>query len=203
MEKIIHDTIYVVKDLLIKTQSVSNSSSLDETYKIAMICIACFNLVFAVYIFVVKNKKDHNTNEKNRRINLLKTLILDNNLKYLYQYFEEIDNETIKLKVANLTIADKRAINDAILEKGKFFRFKFIDSLNAIDNLMYRGFISKIDNLQDGFTESIFDPGINLSHKPMFEEKITKNIVETKTFLIKLLFEYTGEQSPVHHIGSN
>ena len=195
MEKFIHDTIHVVKTISINNFPIENTSSLDETYKIAMICIACFNLIFAIYIFIVKNKKDHNTNEKNRKINLLKTLILDNNLKFLYQYFEEIDNDTIKLKVADLTIEQRKVINDSILEKGKLFRFKFIDSLNAIDNVMYKGFISNVDKLQDSITESIFDAGINLSHKPMFEEKITKTIVETKTILIKLIFNYNGEKT--------
>ena len=60
---------------------------------------------------------------------------------------------------------------------------------------MYKGFISNVDNLQDSITESIFDSGINLNHKPMFEEKIIKKVVETKTILIKLIFNYNGEKT--------
>ena len=42
-------------------------------------------------------------------------------------------------------------------------------------------------------TNNIFDEGINLSHAPKFEELIINEITNTKTHIIKLLFEYSGE----------
>lgn len=193
MEKHIVDTIVVVKHTIAVTPPISNSFPLDTIYKIAMIFIAIFNVVFAVYIFVVKSKKDDHSNEKNRKINLLKTLILDYNLEHLYCYFELIDKETLKLQQPDLSNEDKKVINDKILENGKFIRIKFIDTLSAINKSLYDNLIDLIDKMQDSFTESIFDEGINLNHKPKFEEKVTKTIQETKTNVIKSLFNYKGE----------
>jgi hypothetical protein len=193
MEKHLIDTLVVIKQTLAVAPNTANSFPLDTIYKISMIFIAVFNVVFAVYIFLVKSRKDDHSNEKNRKINLLKTLILDYNLEHLYDYFEQIDVETRKLIQLDLSNDEKKIINDKILENGKFIRIKFIDILSAINKSLYDNLIILIDKMQDSFTESIFDEGINLNHKPKFEEKITKIIQETKTSTIKLLFNYKGE----------
>lgn len=177
----------------IVSQSQDNVLSLDGFYKISMICIACFNLCFAIYIFFVKIRKDNDANEKNRKISLLKSLVLDYNMVNLYEFFDFIDVETKKLQQLDLSDIQKKTINDKLIEYGKVLRQKFTDTLIAIDKKLYDEIIKSTDNLLDNFTEHIFDEGIILSHIPMFEQKITKSIFETKTNIIKLLFNYKGE----------
>lgn len=58
----------------------------DLFYKLATVLIALFNVGFAVYIYRTKDKKEDDNKEADRRIGLLKTLILDYNLKHVYSF---------------------------------------------------------------------------------------------------------------------
>jgi len=194
MENNILDTIAIVQQTCnAVNQSLTNRSVLDTIYKIAMICIAFFNIFFAIYIFNFKNRKDDYANERNRKIGLLKSLVLDHNMKYLYDFFENIDKEVQALKLLNININEKRNTNDNLINLGIILRQNFIDTLIAIDKGLYTDIILTTDNLLDTLTENIFDEGINLSHLPMFEQKITKLITENKTSIIKTLFSYKGD----------
>lgn len=124
---------------------------------------------------------------------MLKSLVLDHNMKYLYEFFENVDAEVQALKQINLSIVDKRKTNDNLIGLGKILRQKFLDTLLAIDKKLYDSTISITDNLIDTITENIFNEGINLNHIPMFEQKITILITNSKTNIIKKLFDYKGD----------
>lgn len=187
------DSIHVIKQTIEVSSPLQNISILDTIYKIATVCIAFINVCLVIYIFVRNNNKDNKNSEKNRKMSLLKTLILDYNMKYLYLFFEDLRKETNKLTVANLSNDAKREINEKLLLYGNELRQKFIDSFLAIDSKLYDNILHSIDILLDNMTNSIFDEGINLSHAPKFEELIINKITNTKTHIIKLLFEYSGE----------
>ncbi len=169
-----------------------DGSSLDIIYKIAMIFIAGFNVAFAIYIFGAKNRIDKVSNESNRKISLLKTLVLDYGLDHFYTFFDNIDKETQKLHDKGLSITDGKEICDSLFLLGKIFRQKFADTFLAIDKNLYEGIIKNSDHLIDNITELIFDDKVVLSNMPIFDEKITKEISSTKTSIIKLLFNYKG-----------
>lgn len=187
------DSIHVIKQTIEVSSPLQNISILDTIYKIATVCIAFINVCLVIYIFVRNNNKDNKNSEKNRKMSLLKTLILDYNMKYLYLFFEDLRKETNKLTVANLNNDAKREINEKLLLYGNELRQKFIDPFLAIDSKLYDNILHSIDILLDNMTNSIFDEGINLSHAPKFEELIINKITNTKTHIIKLLFEYSGE----------
>ena len=187
------DSIHVIKQTIEVSSPLQNISILDTIYKIATVCIAFINVCLVIYIFVRNNNKDNKNSEKNRKMSLLKTLILDYNMKYLYLFFEDLRKETNKLTVANLSNDAKRELNEKLLLYGNELRQKFIDPFLAIDSKLYDNILHSIDILLDNMTNSIFDEGINLSHAPKFEELIINKITNTKTHIIKLLFEYSGE----------
>lgn len=92
------DSISVVKDSLCSIatpspvlQEVHWTDWLDIVYKIAMVLIALFNIWFAITIHKLKNKKEDNFKEADRKIALLKTLILDYNLKFVYDFFDSLE----------------------------------------------------------------------------------------------------------------
>lgn len=120
-------------------------------------------------------------------------MILDYNMQHLYQFFEDLKIESKKLTVNNLDDVAKKEINEKMLSYGNELRQKFIDPFLAIDSNLYNNILHSVDELQDSMTNTIFDEGINLSHAPKFNELITSEITKTKTQIIKLLFEYSGE----------
>lgn len=165
---------------------------LDIGFKCATICIALFNAFFAVKIFWLKTEKDDNEKERDRKIQLLKTLILDHNLKYYYSIFDEIDTELDKLKQDGLSDAQKGEIDSNIGSLFIKLRRKFYDSLLAIDKQLYETIKGHADELQTHLTNNIFDQGINLSHMPKFDELISEKVTVTKTEITRILFGYRG-----------
>ncbi|GET34641.1 hypothetical protein PbJCM13498_35040 [Prolixibacter bellariivorans] len=168
-------------------------SLIEHLYSSATVIIALANLLLVIYIFSKNNTKDKNTNEKNRKINLLKTLVLDYNISKFYSFFTDVSEKTKLVNVRGLSMEDRAKINDEINDLATDFRQSFIDLFIAIDNKLYDDILKKTDLLIDGLTNTIFDEGINLAHKPKFEESITKEIRLSKTEIIRTMFSYSGE----------
>lgn len=82
--------------------------------KIATVCIAICNLILTVKFFNFKNKKEDVDKENDRRIQWLKSLILDHNLKHFYAFFDALNIELNKLKINGLSDDDKNLINSGI-----------------------------------------------------------------------------------------
>lgn len=166
---------------------------LEHLFSFSTLIIAIANAFLVYYIFRKNSTKDYDNNEKNRKINLLKTLVLDYNMDKLYSFYQEVCKNTESLKTKNISEKDKCSINEKIKDLATNHRQNFIDLFLGIESSLYDKMISQMDKLIDGLTETIFDEGINLSHEPKFEECITKVIKENKTGVIKILFSYSGE----------
>jgi hypothetical protein len=173
-------------------QVIDYMNILDIAFKAATVCIAGFNVFFAVKIFRLKDKKDETEKERDRKIQLLKTLVLDHNLKNYHSIFDDIETQLVLLQQPNLTNDNKQIIDTSIADLFIQLRGKFYDSLLAIDDSLYESIKGKADALQTHFTETIFDPGINLTHMPKFDELISQKMTTTKTEIIKKLFNYRG-----------
>ena len=175
-------------------QPEQTTDYLDIGFKSATICIALFNAYFAIKIFEDKSKKDDTEKERDRKIQLLKTLVLDHSFINFYTIFDEIEVDLLKLKQPNLTDTDKQAIDSNIQVLFIKLRRKFYDSLLAIDETLYDNILNKCDDLQSHFSLTIFDQGVNLSHVPKYDELINEKLIDTKTEIIKTLFGYRGGQ---------
>lgn len=165
---------------------------LDIAFKSATICIAIFNAYFAIKIFKSKNKKDDTEKERDRKIQLLKTLVLDHNFKYFYSIFDEIECELSKLKNPKLTDQDKQSIESNIQDLFISLRRNFYDSLLAIEETLYDNIKNKCDELQSHLSLTIFDQGVNSSHTPKYDDLINEKLIDAKTEIIKTLFGYRG-----------
>lgn len=180
-------------DIVTQPENVIDYMSiLDIAFKAATVCMAGFNVYFAVKIFRLKDKKDDTEKERDRKIQLLKTLVLDHNLKNYHTIFDEIEQQLILLKQPNLSTINKQTIDSQIADCFIQLRGKFYDALLAIDDNLYESIKDKADCLQTHLTETIFDPGINLIHQPKYDELITQKMTTTKTEIIRKLFNYRG-----------
>ena len=184
-----------MEHLLLTVSQVQNQSELsfsliiDYAYKISMVVIAVVN-AFLLFFRNRKNDKKNATNkEKDRKIMLLKTLILDYNLQFFYKTFETIEKELAVLK--------QRDCNKAELEPKLQSLFnelfeKFIYFISAVDTKLYEELRDKCDHCRDTLIENIADEGVNLWAEHQYTQKI-KNVVEgDKQKMIALLFGYKG-----------
>ena len=139
-----------------------------------------------------KSKKaDIEKNEQNRRLELFKTLVLDQNMKVFYKFYDDFTVESEKLLTAD-TLESKKEIDQILQEQTRYFRQRFTNILSAIDEQLYKDILNATDSLMDPITEAIFDQGINLAHKPKFEEKVSKVISDNQVKMIKILYHYNG-----------
>lgn len=174
------------------------STDYTEILKLAVPIVSLFfNLAVTIYFFYFKNKKEDIETERKIALDWFKTLILDNNLTFFHEFFDNTEKELQKLKSQNGLTPEqienlKVTINEQIKDFQTIFRVKFIDSLLAVDPNIYNNLIKISDEMIDNFTIRLFDPGINLNHPPKFEEIVTKQLSQTKTAMIKELFKFKG-----------
>ena len=180
-------------EVIIQPETATNwMSILDIAFKSATICIAGFNALFAVKIFRLKNEIDDTEKERDRKIQLLKTLVLDHNLKNYHSILESIEFQLSSLQKLGISDEDKKVIDTKIGDLFIQLRSKFYDSLLAIDDTLYESIKTKADDLQTYLTDTIFDAGINLAYQPKYDELITQKLTTTKTEIIKTIFSYRG-----------
>lgn len=190
------NSISVVKDTLCSIatpppvlQEAHCIDWLDVVYKIAMILIAFFNAWFAFTIHKSKNKKEDHFKEADRKIALLKTLILDYNLKFVYDFFDDLELHLNELKKED---ADKRKIESDIQADFKRLNEKFINLLSAVDNELYGKILQIGDNCRDQLVSNIGDAGVNLYVESQYANLIKKPYEYVKKEMLKVLFNYKG-----------
>jgi len=163
----------------------------DFLFKVATMFIALFNVGFAILIFRSKTRKDDTDKEKDRKLSLLKTLVLDHNLKNFYSFFDDLESKLSELKKA-LSDEEKSVIDSAVSDKFVKLRIQFINLFLAVDKDLYKSILDKMDSLQEYITKSIFDAGVNLNHDPKYNEIIANPLSDKKTDILAMLFQYRG-----------
>ena len=174
-------------------QEIPTEPMLDIISKVSSIVIALFSLFFTIYIFWYQNKKSKENNADSRKRDSMKTIILEHNLTWLFSFFDTVQNEIKVVNIMVLSDSEKEVLNDKLQDELKNIRLKFTDLLLAVDKDLYENIKNSLDDLIDDLTESMFDEGINLTHKPKFEEKIISSISRYKTDIIKTLYDYNKE----------
>ncbi len=163
---------------------------LDIFYKVATVAIALFNAWYAISIFKLKDKKEDENKEADRKIGLLKTLILDYNLKYVYNFFDYLEGILSVLKNKD---TDKKNIEQIIQRLFKDLNEKFIYFLSAIDKNLYQKILDRSDNFRDKLVANIGDEGVNIYVETKYNELIDKPYKDFKKNIIQDLFSYTGK----------
>lgn len=185
----IKDTVMTVVPQQMPQEPYSLMGILDVVYKIAMILIAAFNAWFAYTIHKLKNKKEDDFKEADRKIALLKTLILDYNLKFVYKFF---DNLEAHLSELNERKADKRAIESHIQADFKRLNEKFVNLLSAVDRKLYDKILDISDSCRDKLVTNIGNEGVNLYVEAQYKNLIKNPYDDIKRTILSELFGYKG-----------
>lgn len=185
----IKDTVMTVVPQQMPQEPYSLMGILDVVYKIAMILIAAFNAWFAYTIHKLKNKKEDDFKEADRKIALLKTLILDYNLRFVYEFF---DNLEAHLSGLNERKADKRAIESHIQADFKRLNEKFVNLLSAVDRKLYDKILDISDSCRDKLVTNIGNEGVNLYVEAQYKNLIKKPYDDIKRTILSELFGYKG-----------
>ena len=168
------------------------SPTIDVLHKLATIFIALFNLGFAIYIFFYKDKKDNKDKVEKHNVDLYKELILKPNVTSFYHFVDTIEEISFEFKQPQQTVEKKQEVKEKIDDEFSKLRRKFIDNIGAIDNNLRESTQKLCDDLQDYFSEIIFDSNIDLSNKQLLNDTFISKLQYFKTDVLKKLITYRG-----------
>ena len=187
------DTLSVASDLMNFSSCgcspiESGSSFVDTTIAIAMAIIALANIVLTFYIFRQGRKDTSEGAKRQRKFELIQTLILDERLPLLYGFYDSISEECRKLLDSN-DQQIKVIVNNNNISLLKKFRQDFIMPFNVVDHDLFVDLKETADGLIDGITEAIFNEGINLRYEPKFNEMISEPLAQNRNLMLSKLCE--------------
>lgn len=166
---------------------------LDVVYKVAIVAIALSNFILAAYIFRFKNSKEDKEKTEKHNVDLYKEIILKPNSPAFFTFVKSLLEACSELLKNGQSVEQKKEVQEKIDYLFVNVRTDFIDLFSAFDPSLNIEVQELFDDIQTLITESIFDEGINLGHKPKYDEKIKDPISYFKTDVIKLLISYTGK----------
>lgn len=175
--------------------SSPSPSFLDNISKVATIVIALFNIFFAIYVFVLKNKKDRNDKTERHNIDLFKEIILKPNISYYFTFIDNLYRLSNGFMENGLTIKNKIDINAKLEDEFISFRRKFISLIGAVNSSLQYKIQSQSDEIQGSISEIVFNEKIDLTSKLNFDSNISETISNFNQRLISDLFSYKGEFS--------
>ena len=190
------DTCAAQPDSIASLRVAVETSNWDIASVVITFIFALANLILAYSVFKLNQASDEKKAISERRITMLKTLILDAKMESFFKTMDEIKKIADEL----LTIKDsdtkkKEEINNRLRECFYEFKLSFVDLLMAINyNTLYKPIMDSTVKLQDELTNAIFDEGIRLSHRPKYEEKILTPMGDMQINIIKILYNYDGNE---------
>lgn len=159
---------------------------------ISTIIIAVVNIIYICKFHHKQDESDRLAKEKDRKMMLLKTLILDHNLKHLYNAFDTLTSHLQVLKIDDKEAVRKEKEKD-IQSDLKEFSESFVFLLSAVNTELYESILRDSDNLRDTLVTNLADDGVRLTVDPKYKEFIYNPIMETKKTILSKLFDYKGE----------
>lgn len=155
--------------------------------QIAMVFIAVFDILLTVFIFKQDRKKSSEQDLNHRKFELIHSLILNDNLHRLYEFYDNINNEC-----SVLLQEDDKAIKKQVDLKIKAllanFRLNFIMLFNVIDPTIYQEMLTTADDIVDQIVNNLYDDGINIKYPPKYNEVITQPISKNRNAMIAILY---------------
>lgn len=179
--------------------SVTFSGVVDIAYKLAMVAIAAFNIVYVIMLNKAQNQDKEVQRKSERRMDLLKTIVLIPNLKKMYGFLDKLWAELEKLKLESETDkntakedAVKKAIEPMIQTLFASFRSDFIIVLNATAPSLGEKVEQISDAMRDTLLSNMADEGVNLWVPKYFNDKIKSVYEQGKMDMVNALFNYNG-----------
>jgi hypothetical protein len=176
------------------------SGIVDIAYKLSMVAIAAFNILYVIKLNNAQNQDKEAQRKSERRMDLLKTIVLIPNLKKMYGFLDKLWAELEKLKLekeadknADKENAVKKEIEPVIQALFASFRSNFIIVLNATTPVLGEKVKEISDTMRDTILSNMADEGVNLWVLKYFNDKIKSVFEKGKMDMVNALFNYNGE----------
>ena len=194
------DTAHAVQTAATEA-SLTFGGIIDVAYKISMVAIAVFNIFYVIKLNRLQSQDKEAQRKAERRIDLLKTIVLIPNLRKMYSFLDKLwqQLERLKLEGENDKNTDKenavkQNIEPEIQKLFASLRSDFIIALNATAPSLGKKVERVSDNMRDKLLENMSDPGINLWVTNYFNDRIKTVYENGKKEMVNVLFNYEGKE---------
>ena len=184
--------IAIIPQSIIQGISPEPIACLNVLYKLGVVLIALFNLIFSIYLYKTNKINQKIKDMKVNRQNLLNILILNHKLNDFYKIFACIHTECQIL--LNTEIGEEKRKEQANGKLEELFiqlNLEFITTLRAVDIKLSDEILSISDTLQSKLSENIFDNGVNLHVRDKYDELIQTPISNAEIEILKKLYEFS------------
>lgn len=158
-------------------------------FNISTLIIAVAGLIISIVVFIKERKDSTKQSESSRRLELMKTLILDHNMPHFYEIFEKLSKSVERLKER---ICDKSIVESDIQEILRNLNETVILLFTAIDQTLYDNLLKESDNCRDNLVNSLSDEGLNLYVEAKYKKHVLDHINFAKNQIIKIIYNYKG-----------
>lgn len=166
---------------------------LDIFAKVATIVIASLNLLFAIYVFYLKNKKEEIDKNEKHNIELFKEIILKPNINFYFGFIDNIYRICNEFSASGISIKNKIDINSKLEDEFYSFRRKFISLIGSVDKNLQNKIQDQSDRMQSTISEIVFNDSIDLTIGLYFVANISNAISDYNQSIITDLFSYKGK----------
>lgn len=167
----------------------------DVVVQIATILTAIIGVYLAYRVYIWTKQDSELQSEQQRKLTMLKTLVLDYRMNLLYEFIDNITSSSNELAVS-LNVEQRRLINEKLLIEFSNIRLKFFEVFRIVDNrMLYEPSLVILDNLSDYLSETISQDDIDFSQETILREKIIIPIHNASVEILKVLFKYTGNDN--------
>lgn len=163
---------------------------LDRIDKIATIIIAIFTLAFSVFIFLNTRNTENKKYRSEKKIEFLKTIILERNISYFFNFHEQILSFLSTFKGRVISDSDKITISVLLTDEVAKYRHKFYDLLLPFDKDLYLKIKTNSDLLLDNLVFKINDSQINYLADANFQNEIENYIIDSRNDSLSRLFNF-------------
>lgn len=181
------DSLRVVVDGL---SDLGRTTPLEWILNIATLFIAIAGLVTSIIVAIKSRSDNKELNNSARKVELMKTLILDHQMSFFFSIFNKLSEVLEKLKERE---CNKKEVEKEIQSNLRILNEEFLLLFQAIDEALYERLLKHSDAFRDKLVESIGNDGINLFVDNMFSEYIQIPLRSAKRGLISTIYNYAPE----------
>ncbi|MDE6769444.1 MAG: hypothetical protein K2J78_06955 [Muribaculaceae bacterium] len=156
---------------------------------IATLIIAGGGFILSIYVFKQQRADSRAQTDSARRLDLMKTLILDQNIPDFYRVFQSLRNSTDALLSPG---CDRSKVEAKIQSLLRELNEQILSLFMVIDSALYMALIDESDVCRDNLVDSLGNPNIDLSVEGLYIQHVLSHLNRAKREMLRRIYNYDG-----------
>lgn len=183
---------FPVRVILENTSELTSTGWFEWIMNIATLVIALFGLIMSIIVYYKQKKDAEALNDSSRKLELFKTLVLDDNISQFHEIFKSLKQATDRLKELDYDQNHRDEAESAVQSNLRALNEEILSLFRAISNDLYNNLLIESDKCRDNIIESLADDTIKLHVLDNYKENILSHINNARESMIRLIYEYKG-----------